>query len=438
MLGSFSERGVGSQLLCYLVSLGCFIASVLSKEISLTLPAMVLLYDFCFMNGDRWSLRKTRFLFFYLPLLACGAFSILKVLYMKSMIVDWWQKIDLDYALQQARIVGHGIYLLLLPIGLTFDYDFPNGFFPHPVLRAWPVLLIILLIAGVAKYYPKGTKMVTFCVLWYLLTIAPTNSFLPRLDLLSERNLYIPSFGVFLLVAFFATTMFHAQDSIHRKISISCLLMALAFQITLLFDRNVVYQSNTLLWEDTVKKAPGKTRAWQNLSHYYLMDSNYDKAYDSLQGLLRSNPSKKFLSSAQSKLGILYSRKGNLPQAIAAFEEGARLDPSAPISQLNLGGLYSKQGKFFKAKAAYEKAETLFKSNLSYSNIPPNLYLNKAHILFRMGLFEQAETAVNTLLRMAPESRSGHQMLENIYTALGKTAEASREFSKAKKNANLR
>ena len=430
ILASFRERVTKSRLLFYLLSVILFMAAVLSKETSLTLPFINLLYDFCFMNGDRWSSRKIRFQYFYLPLLVCTGLTVLP---MMSMIIDWWQKIDFSYALQQARIVGHGIVLLLFPIGLTFDYDFPDAFFPHPALRAWPVLLILGCIIGIFKYFPKLFKFVLFCLLWFLITIAPTNSFLPRLDLLSERNLYIPSFGIFLLLASLAYALFFSPGSTLRKAGIFGLMTILAFHTALLFDRNTTHRSNIALWEDTVKKAPGKTRAWQNLSHHYLMESNYEKAFESLQGLMKSNPTPIYLSQAQSKLGIIYSRQGHFLKAITAYEEAIRLDPSFPIHHLNVAGVYAKMANFLKAKEAYENAEQLFKSNPDGRNIPANLYLNKAKILFRLGLYEQAITTMHQYMKKNPDSKSGHAMLGNIYRAMGKTAEATFEFSEAKK-----
>jgi len=433
LLANFSERGVTSRFFFCLLAVVFFVAAVLSKETSLTLPALILLYDFCFMKGDSWSPRKPRFLFFYLPLGVLGVLTLFKILFMKAMILEWAQKIDFDYALQQTRIIGHGIYLLFFPIGLTLDYDFPDAFFPHPALRAWPILLIAALLIGVVKYYPKFFKMALFGSLWFLLTIAPTNSILPRLDSLSERNLYIPSFGIILLITSFSYSFFISQGTRFRRIGISFLAAILIFHTALLVDRNATYRSNTSIWEDTVKKAPGKSRAWQNLSHYYLMELNYLKALESLQGLIRSNPSDKYLSQAQSKLGIIHSRQGHFFKAISAYNESIRLDPKVASNHLNLGGAYLRQGKYSEAKKTYENAERLFKSNSSLGTVPPKLYLNKAFILFRLRLYEKAETAALTYLSRDPESNYAHSLLGNIYMASGKKVEAELEFAKATK-----
>lgn len=426
ILGSFSERKTGSQILYYLFSLICFIAAVLSKEPALTLPATILLYDYCFMRSGRWTFFKNRFFFYYLWFLICGAFISFNV--MQGVILNWWKNMDFAYALKEATIVGHGFKLLLFPVGLTFDYDFPDAFFPPPITRLWPVILIAFLIPWISNYSTKAAKIFAFCVLWFLITIAPTNSFYPRMDLLSERNLYIPSFGVFFLVASLGYFLFLLQGTRIRKFGFLILTAVLIFHATLLINRNTIYRSNTSIWENTVKNSPGKTRAWQNLSHYYLMESNYVKALETIQGLMRSNPSDKHLSQAYSKLGTTYNRQGNFLKAIAAYEEGIRINPKTPINHLNLGGLYLKQGKFQEAKVAYEHAERLFTKHSQA--VPPNLYLNKAFILYNLGSFKQAETAAKIYLSQAPESNYAQNLLGNIYQALGNKMAAEQEFAK--------
>ncbi|MEK9629554.1 MAG: tetratricopeptide repeat protein [Nitrospinota bacterium] len=419
ILANFREKTLTSRVILFLLSALFFFAAVLSKETSLTLPAIMLLYDYCFMNGEKWFPRKNRLLYFYLPAGSVGALALFQTGFMKSLILEWAQKMDFNYALQQTRIIGHAIHLLLFPIGLTLDYDFPDSFFPHPVLTAWPLLLIAVLLWGTSKYFPNSKRIIIFGVAWFLLTLAPTNSFLPRLDLLSERNLYLPSFGLFFIGAFaLGHSFLFSGKTILKKTGTACLIAILSFQAFLLIERNGDYRSNIILWEDTVKKAPGKTRAWQNLSHYYLIELNYEKTLEAIQGLMRSNPSDKYLSQAHSKLGVIHSRQGQHASAIASYEKAIQLDPSTPVNHLNLGGLYIKQGKFKEAKTAYDNAERLFKNQVPPSPLPPTVYLNKAFILFNLGSFHPAKSAIETYLIHNPESQYTQTLLGNINLAL--------------------
>ena len=98
----------------------------------------------------------------------------------------------------------------------------------------------------------------TFCVLWFPLTIAPTNSFMPRTHLFSERNMYIPSFG---LCLFFAVILyligFKGRAKKHGAIwgTFLILFICTAFS-AMIVQRNQVYASPSTLWADTFKKSP--------------------------------------------------------------------------------------------------------------------------------------------------------------------------------------
>ena len=74
ILGSFRKQKPTPRFLLYLLSLVCFLASILSKETALTFPLALLLYDVCFMRKEYWISLKNRLLFFYLPLIFMRSF----------------------------------------------------------------------------------------------------------------------------------------------------------------------------------------------------------------------------------------------------------------------------------------------------------------------------------------------------------------------------
>jgi len=227
ILGSFRERKPLPRFLLYFSTLICFLASILSKETALTFPIVLLLYDVCFMRNDYWAPLKNRLLFFYLPLFLCAILAVLKILSFKDLIVDFWQRIDIGYGLKQIQIIGHGVRLILLPIGLTFDYDFPNTFFTTNTLLITTFLFALGIILTIALYFPKRLMLVSFCFFWFLITLAPTNSIFPRADLLSERNLYLPSFGILFLLAITIHRLVLANHNqlVVKKIGAYCLII---------------------------------------------------------------------------------------------------------------------------------------------------------------------------------------------------------------------
>ena len=70
ILGSLKKvSGKASQISFYTLALISFIAAMLSKETSLTLPAIIVLYEVCFINKENWCPLKTRLTFLYFPFL---------------------------------------------------------------------------------------------------------------------------------------------------------------------------------------------------------------------------------------------------------------------------------------------------------------------------------------------------------------------------------
>ena len=229
----------------------------------------------------------------------------------------------------------------------------------------------------------------------------------------------------------------HNQAAI-KNIGISCIVLLFALQTVLLFKRNSIYKSNVLLWEDTLKKAPGKLRALHNLSHFYLAEKKYEKAFIALHSLANSKASPHYISYAHSNLGALYLQRGEYQKAEAEFKKGIKVQPSRPSNYLNLGTIYASQGRYQKAMDAYVKAESLYKDYKWGDQASPELYLNKARLLFRLGLYKEAENSAARYIKLAPGPGKGHYFLGQLYGAMGKNMDALREYGQSGNDPKLK
>ena len=292
ILGSLKKYS-GKFLLIpfYIFTLVAFLAAVLSKETSLTLPAIIILYDLCFMKNNHWVSFKNRLYFLYLPFL----FSFLALLIfqhsLQLVINTWAGKLDFSYGLAQAQVIGHAFKLCLFPINLTFNYDFTPNWFAEGLLQWIPALLWLTLVAVILKNFRKLSPVLSFSIFWFILTISITNSFLPRADLLSERNLYLPSIGPALLTSCTYYSFFVKQRSLYFRQGLALILLMVIIQSSLIIKRNSTYRSNIDLWEDTLKKSPSNLKVLHNLSHFYLEKRDNEKALVTLLKLSRSNAS---------------------------------------------------------------------------------------------------------------------------------------------------
>ncbi|MBN4078239.1 hypothetical protein JYT29_02800, partial [Nitrospina gracilis] len=302
-------------------ALTAFIAALLSKETSITLPVVIILYDLCFMKNDRWLSFKGRMAFLYLPMV----FTLLALLIfqpsLQKMIITWAGKIDLDYAFAQTQIMGYAFKLCFFPINLIFDYDFTNNWFASGIFKWLPVLLWLILVAIILKNFRKLPPVLSFSIFWFILTISITNSFLPRADLLSERNLYLPSIGPALLTSCAYYSFFAKQRSLYFRQGLTLILLIVIIQSSLIIKRNSTYRSNIDLWEDTLKKSPSDLKVLHNLSHFYLEKKDNEKALVTLIKLSRSNASAFYKSFAHSNLGSIHAQNKNFALAEKEFNK---------------------------------------------------------------------------------------------------------------------
>ena len=117
----------------------------------------------------------------------------------------------------------------------------------------------------------RRNPIVAFGLFWFLIQLLPTNSVLPRYDLLSERNLYLAAPGLFLALASSWSRVPSASAYV-----LPCVLVPLLAVATV--NRNAVYASPVRFWADAVRKAPSKARPHVNLGYAYYLAGDFDNA----------------------------------------------------------------------------------------------------------------------------------------------------------------
>jgi len=369
----------------YLLSLTSLFLAILSKESAITLPVMIIIYDLCFMQGSSWSSFRSR-LGFYLcfPALAGATFFFAPNMlrFMDTLDFSGFIKIiNIAFGLVQLDLLKHPLKLFLFPVNLTFEYDFPTQVSWASLLVSIAIVLLCIFLA-VKKFYVKSSVL-TFCVLWFPLTIAPTNSFMPRTHLFSERNMYIPSFGLCLFVAVLLYLIAFKSKTKKRGVIWATLLIIFictAFS-AMVVKRNRVYASPSILWADTFKKSPNKLSIGKTLSIHYLMEEDYASALTPLKALLQINP---HLYDVHQNLGIAYKSLGNFPEAEKHFKEAIRIKPMDPSSHFNLASLYGNLGHFVQASREFDRADALYKTTGDYP--PRQFFSDKARAHNQAGI----------------------------------------------------
>ena len=176
-----------------------------SKEWAVTLPAMLLLYDYFFIAGGELKKLASRWMAHMLLMLPWALIAYIYVTFIAGStsagfsisgqkgITPW------TYLLTSFNVMWTYIRLLFLPINQNLDYDYPVA----KTLLEFPTLLSFLghmAVVAVAwwLYKKKGLIIVPFGIAWFYITLSPTQSFVPILDVIFEHRMYLPSIGIFL------------------------------------------------------------------------------------------------------------------------------------------------------------------------------------------------------------------------------------------------
>ena len=175
--GIFNRKTITWYLLFFISA----ICSFMSKQISITLPVMVLLVEFLFVHHGslKLFLKKYRFLFILVLLL-----SIPLVYYKFPGILERCGTRHFtifERLLTELRVVSSYIFLLLLPLPrfLNLEHDpliSTSLFEPFTTLTSLLFLLLIVVYAWrVRKRYP----VITFAVFWFFINLLLESSIIP-------------------------------------------------------------------------------------------------------------------------------------------------------------------------------------------------------------------------------------------------------------------
>lgn len=411
----------GKRALWYGLALASTVGSMLSKEFSFTLPFMVALYDFTFLDRELKQRLKslapfaaTLCIIPILVFLQQGQLGALDST-MRTITAADVSKISRgDYLLTQFGVITDYLRLLFLPIHQNVDHDFTkyHTLFALPVFACF-LLLVAIFLSGLYCYYLCGRRrdypelrLAGFGILWFFVTLSVESSILPLGELGAEYRVYLPSFGLFLAV----TALAHLAARVMLGTTAGIRLFVGLFGVLVLvlavatFSRNRVWQTEISLWEDSAKNSPKKLRPHQNLGLYLSAAGRLDEAKKELSAALAIDPNNFEL---HNNLGIVYKKLGDYPNAIGEYTKASQLNPGDPMSIFNLANAYLAQGDLASALRYYEKCLQLIPDYDELHNNLAIVYLKSGRPADALREFERA-------VQLNPENANARRNLESV------------------------
>ena len=273
------------------------VLSLGSKETAVTFPLALLLWDLLIRRLRGTPLRTTILsghLPFWIVVLFAAAWASVHPRYTALAQFSFTLRPFWDNALSELHAMAYALLLFFTPWNQNFDHDLRE----FHSLSQWPLPFDLLLLLGTAAFawfswrrYP----LVAFCLGWFFIQLLST-SLIPRNDLLSERNLYLPSIGLLLAIVALGSHLTQWRTTILQRpglIRFGSAGLATAMILVLClftYQRNQLYQDRLLLWSDAVLKSPNKARPHNNLGYAYALHGDWDRAIEEFRTAARLDP----------------------------------------------------------------------------------------------------------------------------------------------------
>ena len=426
--GSPSNAGVW-----YLGAGAAALMSFGSKEVAITLPAMMILYDSLFFcRGDRGKIWKAAPA--YLALVAAtglvaflylggasGSFSAFQDPLSKQYGVDY---IPWDLRLMtESRVLIYYLSLLFFPhpSRLNLDYDFPvSDSLLNPPATLLSIVTLIGLFAAACLSWKKR-PLLAFFIFWYFGNLFLESSVL-QLDLVFEHRLYLPSIAFFVGLTLVPLQWVPAAPSKWTPAVTSALLIGLISVYSFwTLERNQVWKNEISLWEDTVSKSPQKARPYKALGTAYAETGRLDEAIEAFLTALRLNAD---YAKVHTNLGVAYYKKGRTGEAISEFKRALEMNERDALAYYNLANIFTDQGRWDDAIEAYRKAIEILPAE-------PMIRHNLAYALNRKGMRQEAIHEYLEAIREEDDMLESHKNLAALYLQQDEVDEALHHYQEA-------
>ena len=329
----------------YWLALIFFIAALLSKSVTCSLPAAILLIVYWRNGRVRWADVWPLVPFFVLGLVMAMVTASLERHHVGASGPEW------NFTLaDRCLIAGRAIWFyagkLVWPHPLVFIYPRWTGmsFSEHPWLVAFPLAAVGVI---VALWLLRGRigRGPVIAVLFFAGTLLPAlgffNLYPMRYSFVADHFQYHASIGLIVLAA--------AGVRYLRTVGCAVILGTLG---VLTWQQGYLYQNQLVLWKDTVQHNPTSWMAWGNLGDEYaaisnegnvpqsVRDENRALARQCYEKLYQLGPDQPL---AHLKWGIVKEYDGDLEAAKTEFAKAIELAPTFTIAMNSMGNVLMLQ-----------------------------------------------------------------------------------------------
>ena len=422
-LAQIKSSTLGSWKIYYLGALAAAIAAMFTKETAITLPLMVLFYEFSFLTTDKkvnWKPLAPFLLTLIIIPLTIAMTESPAALQMRGVIAEGPTSITSgQYFLTEFRVMVTYIRLVFLPVNQNLDYDYPvlKNIFEWPAYSSFIFLMSILFLA---RHLFSKYRVVSFSIIWFFVTLMPESSIWPIKDVINEHRLYLPMAGFSLLLT---SVGYYLLGSRSFKAMTIIFIMLIGGLGALTYQRNMIWGDVGVLWEDTLKKSPQKARPNNNCGYFLDKKGEYAKALVDLDKAIAAFPG---YADAYNNRGMVHYHQGLLISALADLSQAIKINPRFAEAYVNRGAVLGAGGHFAEAMADDNQALALNPNSVEGYN-------NRGNVYVKLQKYAEAVDDLKRAVDVDPEFAQTYNNLAVVFYQLKEYDKAWDNLQKARK-----
>jgi tetratricopeptide (TPR) repeat protein len=412
-----------------LAVLAC-LAGMASKEVMVSAPLMVLLFDRAFISGSlAGAVRRSWPL--YAGLAATWIFlALLMHNAPHGQTAGFGLRIPTYvYWLTQSKVFLMYLKLAVWPWPLLVYYEPPqletfaaSWMYVLPVLALGIATLILLL-----RNHPLG-----FLLTWVFAILSPTSLVPIVTEVAAERRMYLPLAAIVVLAVVGGSllaarvrqtlrgpTKKTAPTANEQGDGLLVRVLLPAFTIAILFALVDVkhlsaYRDEMTLWREVIQQQPDNVVAHNNLTSLLIHAGLFPEAAAQSQTLLALKPDQPI---TLNNLGLALMQMGRNAEAIENLRRAVQLKPDYALAHNNLGLALTNTGHHQEAIDEFEKTLALKQDDL-------NAMFNKGIALTNMGRYQEGIDQYERVLRQYPNHSKARINLGVALSLSGKNPQA--------------
>ena len=401
------------KIFLYCISCLSFFLAVFSKEMAITFPLMIVLYDFYFkphMNIKKVFVDlKSK----YLGYILVSVFYLIVYFFVlpnpgQTQTPHIVNMNDTVFAIiSTLRFIGDYITYFVLPFGVTFlplRYDLlVHSIFQWDIVCS-ALLIVLSIIMGIKAY--KYSKYISFGIFWLYITLLPTVNLIPIFNPKAFRYLYLPSIGFCIMLAFVFESLYKIKkirvSSPHLPKILATIIVGT--YIFLALPQNLFWKNDFILSAEVLYHDPYDVDALLVQADAYVKGGRFNNAVMNYKAALKLEP---MSASIHNSIGFCYSSMSQYDKAVKEFNKSIELDSGFVFPHINLGFMYADRKK-------YNKAIEYFEDALDLDDKAIDAYTGLALVYIELNRLKKAKAMTYKALEVFPDHESAKEILKTI------------------------